>query len=101
MAKGGYRARSASSTAAAVLGALTLALTVLYVPLAYPVRDFGDGWQVLFGFLAFALPGVVVARRQPGNPIGWILDAVRTDLVAAAAAALEPTHVSVWMSDLR
>jgi hypothetical protein len=25
------------------------------------------------GLLAFALPGVVVARRQPGNPIGWIL----------------------------
>ena len=73
MAKGGRRARSASSRAAALLGALALALTVLYVPLAYPVRDYGDGWQVLFGFLAFALPGVVVARRQPGNPIGWIL----------------------------
>ena len=73
MAKGRRRARSASSTAAALLGALALALTVLYVPLAYPVRDYGDGWQVLFGFLAFALPGVVVARRQPGNPIGWIL----------------------------
>jgi hypothetical protein len=58
---------------AVVLGALTLALTVLYVPLAWPARDVGDGWQVLLGFLAFALPGVVVARRQPGNPIGWIL----------------------------
>jgi hypothetical protein len=56
-----------------MLGALTLALTVLYVPLAWPARDFSDGWQVLIGFLAFALPGVVVARRQPGNPIGWIL----------------------------
>ncbi|HEY6277941.1 MAG TPA: hypothetical protein VIX86_16600 [Streptosporangiaceae bacterium] len=58
---------------AVVLGVLTLALTVLYVPLAWPARDVGDGWQVLLGFLAFALPGVVVARRQPGNPIGWIL----------------------------
>jgi len=28
---------------------------------------------VLIGFLAFALPGLVVARRQPGNPIGWLL----------------------------
>jgi hypothetical protein len=56
-----------------MLGALTLALTVLYVPLAWPARDFSDGWQVLIGFLAFALPGVVVARRQPGNPVGWIL----------------------------
>jgi hypothetical protein len=58
---------------AVVLGVVTLALTVLYVPLAWPARDVGDGWQVLLGFLAFALPGVVVARRQPGNPIGWIL----------------------------
>jgi hypothetical protein len=58
---------------AVIMGALVLVLTVLYVPLAWPARDVGDGWQVLLGFLAFALPGVVVARRQPGNPIGWIL----------------------------
>jgi hypothetical protein len=41
--------------------------------LAYPARDISDAWQVLLGLLAFSLPGVVVARRQPGNPIGWIL----------------------------
>ncbi len=58
---------------AVVLGAVALGLTALYVPLAWPARDFSDGWQVLLGFLAFTLPGVVVARRQPGNPIGWIL----------------------------
>ena len=63
----------ASPAIAVILGALTLALTALYVPLAWPARDVGDGWQVLLGFLAFAVPGVVVARRQPGNPIGWIL----------------------------
>ena len=62
-----------ASPLAVVLGVLTLALTVLYVPLAWPARDFSDGWQVLLGLLSFALPGVVVARRQPGNPIGWIL----------------------------
>jgi len=55
------------------LGALILALTFLYVPLAWPARDVADGWQVLLGLLAFAVPGVVVARRQPVNPIGWIL----------------------------
>jgi hypothetical protein len=58
---------------AAVLGVVSLALAVLYVPLAWPARDVADGWQVLLGFLAFAVPGVVVARRQPGNPIGWLL----------------------------
>jgi hypothetical protein len=67
------RFRVASPLAAVILGVLALALTVLYVPLAWPARDVADGWQVLLGFLAFALPGVVVARRQPGNPIGWIL----------------------------
>jgi hypothetical protein len=72
-AEGARRVHLASATTAVVLGALTLVLTVLYVPLAWPARDFSDGWQVLLGFLAFALPGVVVARRQPGNPIGWIL----------------------------
>jgi hypothetical protein len=63
----------ASPAVPVILGALALALAVLYVPLAWPARDVADGWQVLLGFLAFALPGVVVARRQPGNPIGWIL----------------------------
>jgi hypothetical protein len=62
----------ASPAMAVILGALALALTILYVPLAWPARDVSDAWQVLLGLLAFALPGVVVARRQPGNPIGWI-----------------------------
>jgi hypothetical protein len=72
-AQAARRFRLASPVTAIVLGVLTLALTALYVPLAWPARDFADGWQVLLGLLAFALPGVVVARRQPGNPIGWIL----------------------------
>jgi len=67
------RFRVASPSLAVILGALILALTVLYVPLAWPARDVADGWQVLLGLLAFAVPGVVVARRQPVNPIGWIL----------------------------
>ncbi len=58
-AEGGRRIRLASATTAVVLGALALALTILYVPLAYPARDFSDGWQALLGFLAFALPGAV------------------------------------------
>ena len=68
-----------SPAIAVLLGALALVLAVLYVPLAWPARDFSDGWQVLLGFLAFALPGVVVARRQPANPIGWILIGLGVD----------------------
>ena len=66
------RFRSASATTAVILGALTLVLAALYVPLAWPARDFSGGWQVPL-FVAVSLTGVVVARRQPGNPIGWIL----------------------------
>jgi len=42
---------------------LTLALAALYVPLAWPARDFPDGGQVLL-LVAVCLTGVVVARRQ-------------------------------------
>jgi len=72
-AEGSRLFRPQSPRTAVVLGALTFVLAVVYVPLAYPARDVSDGWDVLLALLAFAVPGVVVARRQPGNPIGWIL----------------------------
>jgi hypothetical protein len=71
--EGARRFRLASPITAVILGAVALVLTVLYVPLAWPARDVSDGWDVLLSFVGFALPGVVVARRQPRNPIGWIL----------------------------
>ena len=67
-AEGARGVRLASATTVVVLGALAFTLTVLYVPLAYPARDFSDGWQVLLGFLAFALPGVVVAGASRAIP---------------------------------
>jgi len=72
-AKAARRVRSAPARTAVALGAATFALTVLYIPLAWPAGDVSDGWDVLLALVAFAVPGVVVARRQPGNPIGWIL----------------------------
>ena len=69
----GCRFRLASPTTALILGALTLALALLYLPLAYPTHDFANGLQALVALLAFSVPGVAVARRQPTNPIGWIL----------------------------
>jgi ABC-type Fe3+ transport system permease subunit len=75
-AESGRRFRLASPRTAVVLGVLTFVLAVVYVPLAYPARDVSDGWVVLLSLLAFAVPGVVVALHQ----------------------ALEPAHVSVWIS---
>jgi hypothetical protein len=72
-AKAARHRRPALVRTAVALGVATLALTVLYIPLAWPARDVSDGWDVLLALVAFAVPGVVVARRQPGNPIGWIL----------------------------
>jgi hypothetical protein len=55
---------------ATVLGALVFVLTVIAVPLA-SLTVINVGSDLLN--LIFAGVGVVVARRQPRNPIGWIL----------------------------
>ena len=70
----GVRLALLPPTTAVVLGALAFTLTVLYVPFAPRPATLLMGAQVLLlGFLAFALRELVMARRQPGNPIGWIL----------------------------
>ena len=64
------RFRLASPATATVLGALVFVLTVIAVPLAgLTVLNVGSDLLNLI----FAGVGVVVARRQPRNPIGWIL----------------------------
>jgi hypothetical protein len=60
---------------AAVLGALGLALIAAWVLLTSLTRDVQisrDGAAVAAG-LACGLVGVLVARRQPRNPEGWLL----------------------------
>jgi hypothetical protein len=68
------RFRSVSATAA-VLGALGLVLIAAWVLLTTLTRDVQisrDGAAVAAG-LACGLLGILVARRQPGNPEGWLL----------------------------
>ncbi len=69
------RFRMASPAAATVLGVLVLVLAVatsMLTGLAHQltIRDAVAG---LVFVLMYAGVGVVVARRQPGNPIGWML----------------------------
>jgi hypothetical protein len=64
------RFRLASPATATVLGALVFVLTVAAIPLtSLTVLNVGSDLPNLI----FAGVGVVVARRQPRNPIGWIL----------------------------
>ena len=72
----------ASPTAAAILGALSVALVLAAIPLevANPgtlsvngaTDVVSEATGVVF-VLAFAGVGMVVARRQPHNPMGWLL----------------------------
>ncbi len=67
--------RVASPAAAVVPGTLGLALVAAWAPLTYLTRDLhasGDGFAPAFA-LACGLVGVLVARRQPRNPEGWLL----------------------------
>jgi len=72
---GTRRFRLASPTTALVLGAVALVLMALAIALAGPVHQLsilGSG-PVVPVVLIYAGVGVIVARRQPRNPIGWIL----------------------------
>jgi hypothetical protein len=64
-----------SPTTAVILGALALVLLIASLPLSslshqltFNDTSGGVGFTVFFGGV-----GVVVARRQPHNPIGWLL----------------------------
>jgi hypothetical protein len=57
--------------AALVLGLFAGCLVLLYLTRDYREAAFGSGGTV--AAVAAAAVGVVVARRQPRNPIGWLL----------------------------
>ena len=71
---GSRRLRLASPTTAGILGAVTLSLVISVIPLAGLAHKFTTE---VFGptvvGLAFGLVGVVVAARQPRQPMGWLL----------------------------
>jgi hypothetical protein len=72
------RFRLATPTMAVLGGALTLLLMAADIPLEASIHtlSFGnDGLEFVF-ILPFTVVGVVVARREPRNPIGWLLQAV-------------------------
>ena len=84
------RWRWASPRTAAIVGAVALVLPLATIPLAILVSratssgPSGVAFFILFG-LAFGGVGVVVARREPRNPIGWLL--LGTSLAMSAGNA--------------
>jgi hypothetical protein len=81
------RSRMAAPVVAAwLLGVLIILLCAASVPLAFAAREAGSDIAVFAIVLALAPVGFVVARRQPGNPLGWMFLALGA-LVALGTAA--------------
>jgi hypothetical protein len=66
------RRDSRAGGAALVLGFAAVVLLVADIPLDALTPRF-EGWAEAVPFLPFAGVGLIVARRQPRNPIGWLL----------------------------
>ncbi|HLK72771.1 MAG TPA: hypothetical protein VKU77_03880 [Streptosporangiaceae bacterium] len=76
---GGTWRIASSATAAAVAGAVLLALEIAEPPLAGLARqsvNASNGSVPVWFSAAFALVGFVVARRRPRNPLGWVIMAL-------------------------
>jgi hypothetical protein len=63
---------AAPAVAAWSLGVLIILLCAAAVPLALAAREAESDIAVFAIVLALAPVGFVVARRQPGNPLGWM-----------------------------
>jgi hypothetical protein len=92
--------RLTSPGTAAALAILTLLCLAAFVPLAIAARElsFSQFWSNVLIVLPLAAVGLVVARRQPRNPIGWLfliltaLNAVGLDAGAYAVLAYRLGH---------
>ncbi|HJY74411.1 MAG TPA: hypothetical protein VJ347_21765, partial [Streptosporangiaceae bacterium] len=83
----GHRTRmTAPAVAAWSLGVLIIVFIVALVPLAFAAREAESNIAGLVLVLALAAVGFVVARRQPGNPLGWMFLALAALSVLGAAA---------------
>ena len=82
------RPRLASPTTAVVLGIVVVALVVVIFPLTYLTNDPQVGWVANAPWMTigmvFAGVGVVVARQQPENRIGWLLIVAGSFLILAS-----------------
>jgi hypothetical protein len=64
------------------LGVLIVLFCAALVPLAFAAREAESDLVIVAIMMSLAAVGIVVARRQPGNPLGWMF------LALAALSAL-------------
>jgi hypothetical protein len=67
------RSRWASPRTAEALFVVALLLLIAAIPLSAAAHQLEAGFRQVLLMLPFALVGVVVARRRPSNPIGWLM----------------------------
>ncbi len=65
--------RVSPATRAAVLGGLVTVSAAAVIPLSLLSHQYFNGVVPLVIGVPGAVVGILVARRQPGNPIGWLL----------------------------
>jgi MFS family permease len=75
--------RGAAAAWVAVLGGLAALFLVATLPLTLLSGQLGDGLVALVIGIPCAGLGVVVARRQPANPLGWLFLAIALCLFIA------------------
>lgn len=85
------RFRWASRGSAMAVGALTLALLVIGVPLSELAKQGPVNQDILM--LPFAIVGFIVARKQPRNPIGWVMLALAPTFELSADAGMYSVYI--------
>ena len=70
------RSRRATPNTALIVGSVTVLLLVAVVPLSVAAHQSGGGLSLYAIMVPFAVVGLIIARRQPHNPIGWIMVAI-------------------------
>ena len=96
--QGAERLRLASPVAVLVLGGLLLVLAAAAVPLArlaHQSLNASTGSTPVWATAPFAVVGLVLAWRKPGNPLGWII------LGAAAFSMLSEDASYYTVADYR
>jgi hypothetical protein len=80
--------RLASPTSAAVLGVLTLGLLAVDVPLESQIHTLSAANALELLLVApFTVVGIVVARRDPRNALGWLLIGIPLGVVLASVGS--------------